>query len=187
MTRRLVLVVSGILVAACAAPPPNTTGIAASSPSPVERTTLPSGASSASPGAATVLPIDPSVEPVALSALSPEAASVLQICQVLDNIGTDRVAGMGKIDHARDAVHYAWLTGLEPEIQTDAPAWVVAFKGEVPMPMSGEVWVDPTCIVVDGDGGFYATGPVRILASGVTVTPPPARVKPDRALPPLLP
>ena len=55
------------------------------------------------------------------------------------------------------------------------------------MPMRGEIWVDPTCIVVKGDGGFYATGPVMILSSDVTVTQLPAKQKPDLALPPLLP
>lgn len=104
-----------------------------------------------------------------------------------ENLGPDLVSGMGRIDHARDAARYAPLTGLEPEIKTDAPAWIVTFKGDVPMPMTGEIWVDPTCIVVDGDGGFYATGPVKILSSKATVTPRPAKQQPDLALPPLLP
>lgn len=133
------------------------------------------------------LPVDASIEPVSLSDPSSEAADALRICQVADNIGADMVSGMGRIDHARDAVRYASLTGVEPEIQTDAPAWIVTFKGEVPMPMSGETWIDPTCIVVGGDGGFYATGPVKILSSDVTVTPLPGKQKPGLALPPLLP
>jgi hypothetical protein len=131
-------------------------------------------------------PIDTSIDAVSLSDPSPEAADALRICRVLD-FGADKVSGMGRIDKARDAVRYATFTGTEPEIRTDAPAWLVAFGGEIPMPMSGEIWIDPTCIVVGGDGGFYATGPVRILSSGVTVTPLPAGQEPDLALPPLLP
>jgi hypothetical protein len=133
------------------------------------------------------LPIDASIAAVSLSDPSPEAADALRICQVTENLGPDLVSGMGRIDHAREVVRYAPLTGLEPEIKTDAPAWIVTFKGEVPMPMTGEIWIDPTCIVVGGDGGFYATGPVQILSSKVTVTPVPAKQQPDLALPPLLP
>ena len=118
---------------------------------------------------------------------SSEATDALRICQVLDNIGADKVSGMGEIGHARDAVRYVWLTGAEPEIQSDAPAWIVTFRGEVPMPMSGEIWIDPTCIVVGGDGGLYSTGPVKHPSMGVTSTPLPAKQKPDLALPPLQP
>lgn len=127
-----------------------------------------------------------SVEPVSLSHPSPEAADALRICQV-DTIGADKVSGMGRIPAARDAVRYVPLTGLEPEIQTDDPAWIVSFHGEVPMPKSGEVWIDPTCIVVGGDGGLYATGPVENTSSHITVTPLPAVQQPDLVLPALLP
>jgi hypothetical protein len=127
-----------------------------------------------------------SIEPVSLSNPSPEAAAALRICQV-DTIGPDMVSGMGRIPEARDAVRYVPLTGLEPEIQTDAPAWIVTFNGEVPMPKSGEIWIDPTCIVVGGGGGLYATGPVENSSSHVTVTPMPVKQQPDLALPPLQP
>lgn len=127
-----------------------------------------------------------SIEPVSLSHPSPEAAAALRICQV-DTIGPDMVSGMGRIPHARDAVRYAPLTGLEPEIQTDAPGWIVTFNGEVPMPKSGEIWIDPTCIVVGGDGGMYATGPVENTSTHLAVTPLPAKKQPDLALPPLQP
>ena len=94
---------------------------------------------------------------------------------------------MGRIGHARDAVRYVPLTGREPEIASVAPAWIITFEGALPMPKSGDVWMDPICIVVGGTGGYSATGPVRIQSSGVTVTPLPAGEAPSLALPPLLP
>jgi len=94
---------------------------------------------------------------------------------------------MGRIGHARDAVRYVPLTGREPEIASVAPAWIITFEGALPMPKSGDVWMDPICIVVGGTGGYYATGPVQIQSSGVTVTPLPAGEAPSLALPPLLP
>jgi hypothetical protein len=158
------------------------------------RGTSPSPSPASSPTAAAVqttptaqLPVDTTIAAVSLLDPSPEAAEALQICHVTENLGPDLVSGMGQIHHARDALRYAPLTGLEPEIKTDAPAWIVTFKGEVPMPMTGEIWVDPTCIVVGGDGGFFATGPVKILSSKVTVTPLPVKQQPDLALPPVLP
>jgi hypothetical protein len=158
---------------------PRPSDLASASPTP------PAG--SPSEIAATGLPVDTSIEPVSLSHPSPEAAEALRICQVNEGIGADQVSGMGRIPHARDAFRYVPLTGLEPEIQTDAPAWIVTFTGEVPMPKSGEIWIDPTCIVVGGGGGMYATGPVEITSSHVTVTPPPGNQQPDLALPPPLP
>jgi hypothetical protein len=138
-------------------------------------------------GSPTGLPVDPSIEPVSLAHPSPESAEALRICQVNEGIGADQVSGMGRIDHARNAIRYVPLTGREPEIQTDAPAWIVTFTGEVPMPKSGEIWIDPTCIVVGGGGGIYATGPVENSSTHLTVTPLPAIQQPDLALPPLLP
>ena len=192
-TRLVGLALLGILGAACTVGPGDP--VDGSPPESANPTPTPTLASTASPATAsqpgttsgTGLPVDPSIEPVSLSDPSSEAADALRVCQVLDNIGADKVSGMGRISHARDAVRYAPLTGVEPEIQTDAPAWLVTFKGEVPMPMSGEIWIDPTCVVVGGDGGFYATGAVKILSSDVTVTPLPTKQKPDLALPPLLP
>jgi hypothetical protein len=188
--RLAALTLLGILAAACTANPGQLASSSAKSASTAPSPRASSSANAlASPAArpVTELPVDASIEPVSLSDPSSEAADALRICQVGDTIGSEMVSGMGRIDHARDAVRYVSLTGLEPEIQTDAPAWIVTFKGEVPMPKSGEIWADPTCIVVKGDGGFYATGPVKILASAVTVTPLPAKQKPDLALPPLLP
>ena len=112
---------------------------------------------------------------------------MLIACQVLDSFGLGSVGGMGKIAHGRDAVKYVWLAGIEPQIQTDAPAWLIAFRGDIPMPKIGEVWVDPTCFYANGEAGFFATGLVKDVSSGKLFTPLPARTPPDRALPPLAP
>lgn len=133
------------------------------------------------------LPVDPSIEPVSLSNPSAEAARALRFCGVGSTVAFGQVSGMGRIHHARDAVLYVPLTGRGPEIASAAPAWIITFRGMLPMPKSGEEWVDATCIVVGGTGGFYATGPVQILSSGATVTPLPAGEAPSLALPPLLP
>jgi hypothetical protein len=113
------------------------------------------------------VPVDQSIEPVSLSNPSLDAAEALEICHVLDLHGVEKVSGMGRIEDAQ-AVLYAALTGKEPEIDTDAPAWLITFRGEVPMPTLHEMWIDPTCVVVNHDGGIYATGPVRKMISGTT-------------------
>jgi hypothetical protein len=106
-------------------------------------------------------------------------------CQ-LDFIGFDKVAGMGQIPAASRARDYAPLTGLEPELQVDQPAWMVQFAGEVPQAFSGETWIDPICVEVDGKAGFYATGPVR-TAAGALHTPRPVPIQPKYSLPSLMP
>ena len=129
-------------------------------------------------------PVDPSVAPVSRSHPSVDAQQALTVCQVV-TIGIDKITGMGLISAANRAPEYAPLTGLEPEIASDASAWMVQFSGEVPQPMSGETWIDPVCVVISGYGGFNATGPV-ILKSGELWTPAPGNT-PRYALPPLAP
>lgn len=135
------------------------------------------------------IPVDTTIDPVSLSNPPADAERALELCRVrdwIDRNGTDVIAGMGKIDRAKDAVHYARLTGLEPELQSDRPAWLVQFRGDIRVDWE-LVFTDPICIVVDGDGGFFGTGPVRQVGTDVTVTPQPAKQEPDRALPPLEP
>ena len=111
---------------------------------------------------------------------------MLEACHVSTS-GLDNVAGMALVPHSADVWRYVPLTGLEPEFKTDAPAWVIQFAGELPMPKSGEVWIDPICVRVGETVGFYATGLVRNLASGEVFEPPiPAR-PPTGTLPPLAP
>ncbi len=197
---RLVLVIlsAGGCSLASVDRPSTPTGDAATSP--VETTSATSQTASTSPGApsstaignapstqSSLPPIDRSIEPVSLSKPSAEAAEALRICQVLEYHGADKVGGMGRIPHARDAIHYAPLTGKEPEIDTDDPAWLITFRGELQMPRLQEVWIDPTCVVVGGDGGVFGTGPIRVNSTGETKQPPADELQPDRALPPLAP
>ena len=130
-------------------------------------------------------PVDTSIAPVSLSNPSPEARQVLDLCQVTPD-HVNAVAGMGQIPHARDATHYAGLVGVEPQIQTDAPAWIVQLRGPIDFRIANQTWIDPVCIVVNGAQLFYAVGPTRSDIDGTISTPLPA-APPDRSLPPLAP
>ena len=135
-------------------------------------------------------PVDPSVVPVSRSAPTADAQRAMEACQ-LSFIGYEKVGGMGLISSASRAHEYAPLTGREPELLTNEPAWMVQFVGEVPQPFTNEVWIDPICVVIDRAGGFhaggfYATGPVR-MPTGAVFTPEPVPVPPRLSLPPLAP
>jgi len=109
----------------------------------------------------------------------------MEACQI-DTIGLDKIGGMGLIAAASLVRNYAPLTGLEPELRSDQPAWVIQFTGEVPQLLARETWIDPICVVIGGSPGFYATGPVR-LETGAVITPLPVPVRPRFSLPPLAP
>jgi len=132
--------------------------------------------------------VEPLMPPVSLSNPPADAGRAFELCLVrgwVERNGIDVIAGLGRIDHANEAAHYVRLTGHEPELQSDQPAWIVQFRGDIRMPMSNTVYVDPACIVVrGGDGGFFGTGPVKDIGSGVTRTPQPVVAEPDRLLPP---
>lgn len=128
------------------------------------------------------------IVPISLSQPPADAARAFEICAIrgwVDRDGIDVIAGIGRIDHAYDAARYVRLTGREPELQSDQPAWIVQFRGQIRMAWSNTVYVDPACIVVDGgDGGFFGTGATREVGSNVTTTPRPVPTEPDRLLPP---
>jgi hypothetical protein len=138
-----------------------------------------------------VTAVDPAVEPVSLSSPPPQAARTFELCLIrgwVDRNGPDVIAGMGRIDHATDAFHYVRLTQTEPELQSDRPAWIVSFRGDIRMAWSNTIYVNPACIVVNGgDGGFFGNGGVRQLGSEAPRLPPIVPVEPDRALPAPLP
>lgn len=106
-------------------------------------------------------------------------------CHIGDQYSIDQIAGMGQVPSTKDLFHYVPLTGREPELAADDPAWVIQFHGDIPM-RSG-VWTDPVCIVTPLSFGYYATGPSTDYNSGKTQTPEPPPVSPDRSLPPLVP
>jgi hypothetical protein len=132
--------------------------------------------------------VDQAIEPVSISKPPTDAARTFEMCGVqqwIDRNGIEVVAGLGRIDHAMDALHYVRLTGREPELKSDSAAWIVQFRGDIRMAWSNTIYMDPACIVVDGgDGGFFGTGGVRELGSDVVREPPADAVQPDRALPP---
>jgi len=138
-----------------------------------------------------VAAVDPLVEPVSLSSPPPGAARTFELCgirQWVDRNGLEVIAGLGRIDHATDAFHYVRLTQTEPELESERPAWIVSFRGDIRMARSNTLYLNPACIVVDGgDGGFFGSGGTRQLGSEPPSRPPLVPVEPDRALPSPLP
>ena len=187
IARAIVLFFAAVTLGACVAAPqgavPGTPG--GTAPPPAMATeTLPAGP-----------PVDTTIEPVSATAPSPEAAEVLEACQARD-FGLDRVAGMGLVPRARDVPKYTRLVGVEPEIHTDRPAWVITFRGILRLGARGSALrggrrdpvyaADPTCVVIDGVPFFYLTGPAGTDPDNLTV--PPIEVgEPSLALPPLAP
>ena len=154
----------------------------------------PTAASRASPAAAlpsieptTQPPIDESVAAVSASKPRDEAAKVLAKCNIGEHIPLERVTGMGKIPSAGDLARYVPLTGRERQLKESGPAWVVTIDAEVPQPGSTELWINPTCVVTDGDAGWYATGPVTDLSTGKTMLPEKPARPPEFRVPPLVP
>ena len=125
---------------------------------------------------------------VAVSASHPSAAAVdaLAKCHIGDMIVIKKVAGMAQLPVAADLLHYAPLTGREPQLKEAGPVWVIQIKGDVQQ-MGNEIWTNPTCVVTGSDHGYFATGPVTNTATGETVQPEAPAVAPDRTLPPLAP
>ena len=101
------------------------------------------------------------LEQVSLSNPTGEERDVMLQCRVLEY--PDQVVGMAKVPNASDLPLYVRLTGNEPEIQTDKPAWVVSFGGEVRIPTVSQAGIitatTPTCVIVDGVRSWFLTGP----------------------------
>lgn len=185
------VVLVGLVAAACVgASPPPTAGPPSDASDAIGtvRVNREEAAGSA-PTAGSVPAVDPRVEPISLANPPAAAGPAFEICRIRDWVaryGPEVISGAGRIDRARDAVHYVALTGREPEIQIDEPAWIVQFRGDIRVDWH-LVFTDPVCIVVNGAGGFHGTGPVRVVDTGAVITPQPAASVPDLALPPLLP
>jgi len=120
----------------------------------------------------------PDVTPVSLSAPSTLAAEGIRLCGVQQ--WAKEVGGIGIIDHARLLPYYVPLTGREPEIQRDTPAFVVQYSGQIRLPLRGGPgsagYTDATgttCVVLDGAPRFYITGPATD-SLGRPSTPEPA-------------
>ena len=117
------------------------------------------------PSTSTPLPSGPTLQPVSLSNPTDEAREVMVQCMVFEH--PEKVAGMAKVPHARDLPLYTRLTDKVPEIQTDSPAWVVAFDGDIRLVTYSHAGIitetDPTCVVVGvvdyGNALWFGTGP----------------------------
>ena len=129
---------------------------------------------------------EPTISPVSISNPNPGAKDAFERCHIGDMIPIEKVAGMGQVPSARDLLHYVPLSGREPQLQVESPAWVIQIKGEVQQ-RGNEIWIDPTCIVTANDFGFYATGPVKNSETGQVLEPEPPSKPPDRTVPPLVP
>lgn len=99
-------------------------------------------------------PIDPSLTPVSRSNPGPEAQVVLELC----GLDPTLVSAMAKVSKARDLPEYVRLTGKEPEIQVDKPAWVVTYAGRVILPRALGWADDPICVVIDGVRTVFLSG-----------------------------
>ncbi len=109
-------------------------------------------------------------------------------CGVFDR-GIGTVSGAGAIDTALDVSRYAAVPATAPQLAGDptGAAFVIQFMGEWPDAMTGESWIDHTCVFIAGDPVNYATGPRRSLGSGKILSgyyetdPPPAFSLPSLA------
>jgi hypothetical protein len=102
----------------------------------------------ASTESADALPLDPAVKPVSISSASADEQRALDMC-ISFTFRVEDVAGMGKIPRARDAYKYVPLTGREPDLKNDRPAWIVAFQGELRLPRRAERAKDPICLITE--------------------------------------
>ena len=142
-------------------------------------------------------PIDATIASVSASSLSPDWATFLDACGIAHSqpanngqgLGTKVISGIGVVAHAREIVKYAPL-GPAPEIQTDAPAWVITTHGWFAVGLSdaanGIESLDPTCFAVAVPSNFLwaSTGGTR---QGTKVQPPLAFPAATLRLPPLQP
>jgi hypothetical protein len=133
-------------------------------------------------------PLDPAIEAVSKSNPGPAAQRAMDLCGV-KGYGIGTVGGMGLIPDARRVPDYVPLSGREPELAVDKPAWVIAFEGWLTMVTRTRSPItevqDPVCVVIDGAPFMFLTGASR--AGDVIVPPPPSSHEPTYALPPLAP
>jgi hypothetical protein len=96
---------------------------------------------------------------------------------------------MGLVPRARDVPRYARMFGTEPELQTDAPAWVIQLVGRIDY---REYWANnPVCVVIDGRSWIFAPeaygGPSAETGQDAVNPNPSIAPDPPFRLPPLAP
>lgn len=134
--------------------------------------------------------LDSDVTPVSLSSARGLAADGLEGCGV--SMYADQVRGIGVLERSTLLPRYVPLTGREPEIKPDRPAFAVLFEGSIRLPLRGgpgspsyQDIESATCVFIDGAPIWYVTGPWED-SLGNKGTPEPAPLM-DRDLPPALP
>jgi hypothetical protein len=134
------------------------------------------------------LPLDPAIAAVSRSRPGPAAQGAMDLCGV-KGYGIGTVGGMGLIPDARRVPDYVPLSGREPELAVDKPAWVISFRGWIPMVTRTRSPItdveDPVCLVIEDTPVMFGPGASR--AGDVIVTPPPRTHEPIFVLPPLAP
>lgn len=137
------------------------------------------------------LPVAPGLEPVSRSDPNPDASQALDACWITDSegqleavFGLDAVAGMAQVIDARDVPKYVPLWGVEPDLQTSDPVWVIRLRGEQVFPTFK--LRDPTCIVIRGVKNWFSTG-ANNVGGPWRDDPAPPSGQPQLRLPPLDP
>jgi hypothetical protein len=184
MTRRLALaglLALGATSASCVGGAGGISPASSSAPDGRSSVAVPQ-ASAAAPSTAALGPVT-TVAPVSRSNPTLEAAPAMKLCGV-SRIGIDHVAQMGEIPSARDAAQYVHLFGIEPELQTTGPAWLIVFNGKINLGRA--YWAqDPICAVIDGAPIFFEPGPYG--RGDTTKVPPTPPTQPAQPLPALAP
>jgi len=72
---------------------------------------------------------DGGLTPVSISNPSAGAKDALARCHIGDQYAIEQVASMGQVPLAKDLPHYVPLTGREPQLSDNGPAWVIRLRG----------------------------------------------------------
>lgn len=121
------------------------------------------------PVAVAAVMVDPAIAPVSRSAPGTAAAAILRECGAATPDRSSMVSGVGLVPHARDVPRHIRSYGVEPELQSDEPTWVVQFSGR--LQVGNGDWADNlVCVVVGANPPvFYA--PDAHTESGNLVQP----------------
>lgn len=154
----------------------------------------PAGGGTATERTAAATPIAPAADAVddevtAVSVSSPVGLAVEGVPACGVEKYQDQIVGIAVVAHASLLPHYVPLTGDEPEVKSEEPAFVVLYTGTIRLPLRGEAsYADATgatCIYLEGHPMWFGTGP-WLNSLGNKGDPLPAPLM-DRVLPEPLP
>ncbi len=92
---------------------------------------------------------------------------------------------MAEIPRPSEATTWVRLHGTERELLSDHPAWLISVKGQITL--AGQVFVEPTCIVLDGEASWISSGAKLSADGNVTYSALQPQTPPSLRLPPLAP